>query len=618
MVKQKISFRERILERLRAAPALGSFAEHCRAESPESLGWEYQEFMKAARTALIKAKRTYKPADIPAVTQLFTPSWIAEYMAHNTLGKLISGVSLKYLVNGGGENLSPSSLKALDPACGAGHLLLAAYDVLKAGYLAGGYKAAEIPRLILEYNLHGMEIDEAVAEIARAALLMKAALDDETVWDNPPPLNIRVMPAPAGALAQNKETYDAVLVNPPYMGGRFQEPELKGFLKSEYPGFHKDLYSAFIIRSLEYCREGGRLGFMTPFTWMFISSHEKLRRKLLEETRIDSFIQLEYSGFDGATVPICAFSLCKKPEENASGSYIRLSGFRGARMQEPKALEAIKNPACGWRYETRQSDFARIPGAPLAYWVNDKVREAFRQGSKLSELADIKQGLATADNSRFVKLRSQVPPEEMGVKWFPYNKGGKFRKWYGNNQYAVLWENNGEAIKRHVAEKYPYLKGKVEYVVKNEAYYFRESLSWSKVSSGQFCARYYPPGYIFDVAGCSLFPHDRAHIYTLAALLNSSLARIFLSEIYATMNFEVGQVGNFPVLAEYHPTLDKNARELIALAKEEWDSREISPDYKAGHNFNREACLKRMRELEAENDRIALEIYDLSEEMAAL
>lgn len=199
--------------------------------------------------------------------------------------------------------------------------------------------------------------------------------------------------------------YDAVVANPPYMASKYHIPMVKKFLKDNYAGHEKDVFSAFIDRDLALSKPHGRLGFMSPFVWMFISSHEDLRTRLIDEETITTLIQLEYSGFEGATVPICTFTLQKGHVTGQKGCYIRLSRFRGSANQTPKTLEAIRDRKCGWFFEVAQDEFKKIPGSPVAYWVSRTFRELFEKGVLLGQLIDARQGMATADNDR-----SEFPP----------------------------------------------------------------------------------------------------------------------------------------------------------------------------------------------------------------
>ena len=500
------------------------------------IGWLYQFYISEKKDQVIG--KVVKSEDIPAATQLFTPNWIVKYLVQNSVGRLWMmaqpdstlaseweyyiqpaeqtdevNAQLKQLIDvrisEDGDTLNPESITVLDPACGSGHILVEAYDCLKAIYLERGYRSRDIPRLILEENLYGIDIDTRAAQLASFALLMKAREDDRRLFSNPPKLNIIALQdsqperleafsqdlastgiaqadlqelldlfehsSTFGSLIQIPEAfakklpdlesklntaaasgdifaqqsaqellplvqqaillakqYDAVIANPPYMGNKYLNPNLKNYLKKNYQGYEKDLFSAFMIRDLQLTKESGQLGFMSPFVWMFISSYENLRAHFIDHATITSLIQLEYSGFDGATVPICTFTLSKSHISSFTGSYIRLSNFKGSENQAPKTLEAIRNPDCGWCYTAKPDDFKKIPGSPIAYWVSERVRDVFENSPPLVKIADTRLGMATADNNKFLRLWHEVnmnktsmgeknreAAQESQKKWFP-------------------------------------------------------------------------------------------------------------------------------------------------------------------------------------------------------
>jgi len=264
--------------------------------------------------------------------------------------------------------------------------------------------------------------------------------------------------------------YDEVAANPPYMGSKYHMPSLKNFLKSHFPRYEKDIFSASIVRNLALSKPHGRLGFMSPFVWMFISSHGDLRTRLLDHETITSLIQLEYSGFEGATVPICTFTLSKGRVSGQKGCFIRLSNFRGAANQAPKTLEAIHNRDCGWFFEVSQDEFKKIPGTPLAYWASKTVLDIYTKGTRLDSIVEVGVGLQTGDNGRFIRewhepsidriglsYRSADEALASGKKWFACNKGGEYRKWYGNQADVINWEGNGAAIKSNSYSQRTYL-----------------------------------------------------------------------------------------------------------------------------------------------------------------
>ena len=248
-----------------------------------------------------------------------------------------------------------------------------------------------------------------------------------------------------GPLVQQAEflatQYDAVVANPPYMGSKFHIPILKKFLKDHYKGYEKDVFSAFIDRGLAFSKSRGRLGFMSPFVWMFISSHEHLRTRLIDGETITSLVQLEYSGFEGATVPICTFTLQRGHMASQKGCFIRLSDFRGSDNQAPRTLWAIRNRDCGWFFEAAQDEFKKIPGSPVAYWASERLIDAFAKLPPLSAVVDTRIGLITGDNERYIRNWSEVDLLSIGMdlgsreesiksekQWFPQSKGGDYRK----------------------------------------------------------------------------------------------------------------------------------------------------------------------------------------------
>ena len=433
--------------------------------------------------------------------------------------------------------------------------------------------------------------------------------------------------------------YQVVVTNPPYMGKGMSD-KLSKYLQENYKDVKYDLFSAFILRNLKLCLPGGQLGFMTPFVWMFISSYEKLRKHLIKHTCITSFVQLEYSGFDGATVPICTFTLANYTNPNYRGGYIKLSDFKGAENQAPKTIEAIANPDCGWFFRCKTSDFTKIPGTPIAYWVSDRIRDIFAISKSLGSVADVKVGLQTGDNDRFLRqwfevahkrigfgMKDRVDARSSGRKWFPYNKGGEFRKWYGNQDYVVNWEDDGEEIRNFTDSN-----GKLRSRPQNTEFFFNESVSWSKISSSNLAMRFFHYGFIFDVAGCSLFSYSHISDMKVLGVSNTMLIREILAIMSPTLNFEVGQISNIPY--PMNDTIDEYTIEkMVRITKDDWDSYETSWDFqqlpllqvsnvrsslKEAYEQLREQWIEmtlRMQELEEENNRIFIEAYGLEDEL---
>lgn len=377
--------------------------------------------------------------------------------------------------------------------------------------------------------------------------------------------------------------YDVVVTNPPYIGNKFLPSELKEYIEANYKDYKSDIFSAFVPRVIELCKKDGHIGMLTPYVWMFISTYEMLRDKVLNETTITSLVQLEYNAFEAACVPVCSFTL-KKGEKKGLGEYIRLSDFKGADIQGPRVKEAVQNRECGYRYTTNQKEYSSIPGSPIAFWVDTNLIECFKIGERVDSFAYPKQGLATADNNRFLRLWFEVDRTKLALscksgdeaassnaKWFPYNKGGGFKKWYGNNEYVINWENDGKELRN--------FKGSV---IRSPQFYFQNGISWCKITSSSFSMRYIPEGFLFDVAGCTLFV-DEGRLLYLLGYMNSKLNAYLLQLISPTLNYEVGHVGSLPII--FSDTLKNEVVELVKsnidICKDDWDSYENSWDFKA-------------------------------------
>ncbi len=721
--------------------AVNSILAECRdamteeaCKDVEVIGWLYQYYISEKKDDVFKNFKKGKkagPREIPAATQLFTPHWIVRYLVENSLGRLWMLnhpksnliAKMEYYIKPEQEESDflriskPEEIKVCDPACGSGHMLTYAFDLLYSIYEEQGYDPTSIPSLILMNNLYGIEIDERAGELAAFALSMKARQKSRRFFSKPTepqicvlknvkiePENLKeyvkhvgidlfsedvlatlnqfeeadnfgslIIPATSNAgevlraLSQKNmegemflsetheqimtaltqadylsQKYHVVVANPPYMGGGNMNTRLSAWLKDNYADVKSDLFSAFIIRNTSLAVKHGQLGFMSPYVWMFISSYEKLRQVLIEKKTITSLIQLEYSGFDGATVPICTFTIENAKKPAFKGSYVRLSDFKGSENQAPKALEAIKNSECGWFYRVSADDFQKIPGSPIAYWVSDAVRSLFDH-PKLGELCDTRLGMATANNDLFMRqwsevsfarsmlnANSRIQAESSGQKWFPYQKGGEFRKWYGNLDYLVNWQSDGEAIRNFVNPE----TGKVRSHNYNLEYIFREGVTWNALTSNKTSARI-SRNSLFDNAGSSLFAKDTTLHEVLLAYLNSNLIVELISHISPTLNYQPGDIGTLPGFFDVDGKADikRNAKSLIKLSSDDWDSYETSWDFTslplldasyrgdtlASTYSNLRAhwneMTLEMQRLEEENNRIFIEAYGLEDEL---
>ena len=738
----------------------------------EIIGWLYQFYISEKKDQVIG--KVVKSEDIPAATQLFTPNGIVQYLVQNSVGRLWLMANpqstlakewpyyitpaeqtpevqaqldalIQTRVQENGDTLNPESITVLDPACGSGHILVVAYDVLKAIYLERGYQPRAIPRLILEKNLYGLDIDDRAAQMAGFALLMKARADDRRLFNEPIQLNVLALQESKGLDAatlanalypdatqaikplqvagfeeddlfpttrvqmrlgegleaqtnhaarlatvevqriqqlidtfahaktfgsliqigpqprrnvrelllivkQAQETgdlyakaaaqdllpllqqaqvlamqFDAVVANPPYMGGKGMNPALKDYAKTTFPDSKSDLFAMFMECGFGWCKSSGFNSMVTMQSWMFLSSFEAMREKLLQERTIQTMAHLgarAFSEISGEVVQTTAFVLQGQHFKGFKPVFFRL--VHGQEAQKETSLRADQN-----RFDaTLQDDFKKIPGSPVAYWMTNREVDLFAESKLLSDICQPRKGMDTGKNALFLRFWQEIDVSNFtkfaGKKWFPYNKGGEYRRWYGNQDYVLNWESNGSAIKSRsnlITEK-P--------TIRNEQFYFQEGYSWSTVSSGGFSARFSPSGAIFDNGGCTLFSKDDLHFY--GGLINSAIASRYLEFISPTLNFQPGDIGKIPVVGKYKADLViENVEKLILESKNDWDSSEISWNFQGSSlaikstqtidiswtklNDERIRRIQKTQLLEEENNRIFIDAYGLQDEL---
>jgi hypothetical protein len=716
-------------------------------ENIESIGWLYQYYISERKNQVIG--KVVQSEDIPAATQLFTPNWIVKYLVQNSVGRLWSltnpATSLKssweyytelpdqqessklerdrlvYLRKSkDGGSLDPETIRVIDPACGSGHILVEAYEILKSIYLERGYRLRDIPRLILEKNLYGIDIDDRAAQLSGFALLMKARADDRRILQDAPALNVialiesknlnadelvgqlapfgvdacgvrlllslfgeaktygsllKVPPELSALLPSMRASldlarssgdlygqaagraiaplalqaelldkkYDAVVANPPYMGRKSMTGELKRYAAANYPQGRPDLFSMFIVRCSDLCGELGSIGLMTPFVWMFLSSYEEIRDLLTNKLSITTLVQPEYhTFFESANVPICAF-VCDNSGLDSRGNYFDLTTIYGSDAQAAALLEIIKGGDSPLRYHVDCHDFAKIPSSPIAYWTSEKLRMAVHDSESVSDYAVTKQGLITGKNDLFLRrwhevssdatgrlLESRLQAQESGKRWFPCVKGGAFRKWYGNNEYVVDWEDDGARIR-----SFTDADGDLLSRPQNLDYFFKEGMSWSTLTVGTFSMRWCPPGTIFESKGSMCFPHSKSDGHYLLAFFNTKLVNAFLRASSPTLDYHEGPVAKLPFRIEHKADVEALAAEAIQIAKSDWDAYETSNDFQgnplvlAKEKFPllkdawsrwREQVdenISRMVELESRNNKLFIDSFGLGDELDA-
>ncbi|USI40876.1 BREX-1 system adenine-specific DNA-methyltransferase PglX (plasmid) [Acinetobacter baumannii] len=704
------------------------------------IGWLYQFYISEKKDQVIG--KVVKSEDIPAATQLFTPNWIVKYLVQNSVGRLWLmaqpdstlaseweyyiqpaeqsdevNAQLKQLIDvrisEDGDTLNPESITVLDPACGSGHILVEAYDCLKAIYLERGYRSRDIPRLILENNLYGIDIDTRAAQLASFALLMKAREDDRRLFSNPPKLNIIALQdsqperldafcqdlastgveeadlkelldlfehaSTFGSLIQipavfanklpelevklNKavesgdifaqqsaqellplvqqakllgKQYDAVIANPPYMGGKGMNTALKDFAKKKFPDSKSDLFAMFIERGFDWCKDSGFNSMVTMQSWMFLSSYEAMREKILQDRTIQTMAHLGARAFpeiSGEVVQATAFVMQGKHLDGFKPVFFRLVDTE--QDQKETELRSGLN-----RFDsTIQDDFKKIPGSPVAYWLSNNSFKVFEKSETIQNVAEPRQGMATSDVNRFIRFWHEVSYKNIKLdssdnneakkstcKWFPHNKGGEFRRWYGNNLHVVNWYNGGEEVLGYAAQLY----GSPTRTIKNISFYFQPSVSWSLIGSGIFSARINDKGFTFDVAGPSAFP-TQENLNFIAGFLNSNVAFHFIKVLNPTLNFNSGDIARLPFVDGIPKEKSSFVHSLKEIAKEDWDSFEISWDFtqnpiirtnqptleQAFNTWQQQNAdaVAEMKRLEEENNKLFIDAYGLQDEL---
>jgi len=432
--------------------------------------------------------------------------------------------------------------------------------------------------------------------------------------------------------------YCCIVDNPPYMGSRNMNKELSGFVKSAYPDSKSDLMASFMECGLNSLKEYGLIGMINQHSWMFLSSYEKLREKLIEETFVDTLLHLgprTFPEIGGEVVQNTSFTILKK-RVLKKGSYIRLVEFNNPKQKEIKLLEAINNSSSSYFYNSNQKDFKKIAGSPIGYWISNAEVKAFEQLETVGDVMDVKVGLQTGNNDLFLRYwheisinKSNLRSHSHDKKWFTYNKGGGFRKWYGNIFHVVNWENNGLVIKN-----YKDSDGKLRSRPQNIKFYFLESITWSDVSTGKFSCRYSKKGAIFDVKGSSGFSND---IYYDIGLLNSEYASSTLFVLNPTMSYQVSNIKNIPYRQDKEEIVRDFSKSCISISMKDWDSRETSWDFQQNEliRFNKEGGIETLEEAydlykqywqnkfyqlhqnEEELNQQFIEIYGLQEELTS-
>ncbi|SDN66706.1 Methyltransferase domain-containing protein [Halomonas shengliensis] len=706
----------------------------------EVIGWLYQFYIAEKKDQVIG--KVVKSEDIPAATQLFTPNWIVQYLVQNSVGRQwlqtypdspLKGEMPYYIEPAEQEpevqaqldaitpaSIDPETIKVLDPACGSGHILVEAYNVLKAIYEERGYRSRDIPKLILENNLFGLDIDDRAAQLAGFALLMKAREDDRRIFSRGIRLNVMALQSTQHLdastlwrdlnlsgdwhqgqsqslfeseqkeLSSNDSTYkaivdlielfqdaktfgslievpnsfevplktlmevlsersssgdtmqktaarqlvpivqqawvlaqryDAVVANPPYMGSKGMNKALKDYAKTAYPNSKSDLFAIFMEHGFSLLNENAFNAMVTMQSWMFLSSYEKMREALLENSTIETMVHMgngvmKIAFGTNATV----FRNCYISGMKVSFSYAEAGDIsdQGEPYEFPVKNERLKAVA--------PDDFKKIPGSPVAYWIGASFAKTFDQ-PKLDEIITTEGQNKTANNDKYVRMWWEVSRQKIGQDkmWITYAKGGEYRKWFGNMQHVVDWS---EEARVH------YRKDSSCRIV-GENFWYKEGLTWTDITSGGASFRYLPEGGTFDMSGPTAFFESRDEIYRTLPLLNSSYTAYLLPIINPTLHAQLRDIKSIPQLnkVRYNDRCIFIGKECSKITKHDWDEYEGSLDFKENslvekisfennakesyQNIRGEWISKvdEIRHLEEENNSLFVKVYNLQNEL---
>lgn len=707
----------------------------------EVIGWLYQFYISARKQEINESKAKIDKDTLAPVTQLFTPHWVVRYLVENTLGKQwlrahpdsVLREQFEYLVTPaeGQEDqglaiADPEDFRVIDPACGSGHMLTYAFDVLWDMYVEAGYPTRQIARLILEKNLHGADVDGRAAQLAFFALTMKAVEHDarflerieresqrggETSWRGPRIVHVEsveldeLSPAeiadasgdgvslgisqlieqlrhadtygslirvPAGASALFREIarridagerqqllggadsedwlraadmceiledgcYTTLIANPPYLGRQNFGKALKQFMGKFYSVAKDDLYSGFMLRARYLTTHRASWGMIVLPGWMSLSSFEKFRIDLLDHQSLETMVHFG-RGLFGSDFGSVGFTFCNQA---ALGNHVAVFRRLFERHVEVRSIEAIRQLFLNMDYgcyETKQSVFDLIPGRPIVYWASERMLAAFKNGVPLGEVTNPRSGLCTGNNPLFVREWFEVSENNSYLKasdrsdafaskakWFPYNKGGEFRRWWGNQNLVVNWLDDGAEYNQYI-DGHPGCGTRVQGVES----YFHPCVSWARVSSGESSFRFFDSSFIFSDKGPGIFVESDDSLYQVLGFVNSSVTSDLQVVIAPTVMFEVGQVKNLPWI-EPESFDSVGVERLIESFRADWDARETSWDFarppylRGGHSllqdafddWYRRSCetAEEAQHLETENNRYWADVYGLADEV---
>ena len=637
----------------------GMTDEDC--QNVEIMGWLYQFYITDRKDDAEKKKSKkggLKSDEQAAATQLFTPHWVVRYMVENSLGRiwmtlhpdsrLIDDMPYYIATPEGQTDIIPEDIRSaqdirfIDPCMGSGHILVYAFDLFCKMYEEEGYQTREIPALILQNNIYGLDIDHRCHQLASFALTMKGrayhsrylrkvvepnvialqSIEHDTIdasgswgqkslmwqFENIDTIGslLKITQEDCAAIRVEEGTfisynqqilktqaeylsrkYHCVVTNPPYLGKGMGDA-LKKYIVDTYPNTKGDCMATFMERCLDFNCHAGKTAMINQDSWMFTSSYEEFRHNFLDsDAQIENLIHLgphAFAEIGGEKVKTTTFVVGKYKSDN-KGCYISVYDAKYHYEKESLSLEAIRNHSCGWYYQVSQNAFSHITGNPISFWGTDRIYDIFARNRALSSICNSGQGLATGDNDKFVRDWFETSLDRIGFgientnqallsgkKWFPYNKGGEGRRWYGNQILVVDWSDDGYAIKHCFDEN-----GKLKSRPQNTALYFTPSISWGLISGPLF--RYFPKGFVFDVQGMSNFYDTKHQMMKEIAWQNTKVFNAVSRIISPAGHIQLGEMGNMPCCDNPCENIEETAKDNIAISKADWDSHETSWDF---------------------------------------
>lgn len=728
----------------------------------EVIGWLYQFYISEKKDQVMG--KVVKSEDIPAATQLFTPNWIVKYLVQNSVGRQwlqtypdsAIKTQMEYYIEPAEqsdevnqqlnaitpESIEPETIKVLDPACGSGHILIEAYNVLKAIYEERGFRSRDIPKMILENNLYGLDIDDRAAQLSGFALMMMARDDDKRIFTRNVRLNVlslqesnhidlptlwkalnlsgswqsgtsqglfadeaqdlslfnaddryqllkrtlarftqaktfgSLIEVPSDEYEQLKELlstlvelqesgdsmqkpaakqlieivhqalvlstrYDAVIANPPYMGSKGMNADLKDFARKYYPNSKSDLFAIFMEHAFSLLKPNGFNAQINMQSWMFLSAYENLRSYLIAKSSFLSMAHFGERAFDtigGAVVSTTAFVMENVVNRLKKAVYVRLVDGENESSKSAMLKKAASNPQSELRFSATTDDFAKIPGNLIAYWLTHRFAFNFEKLPRLGEIFTTREGLTTGSNDTFlrqwfeVSLSCSVFPEDTkrSARWFAYLKGGEYRRWSGNNEHLVDWENEGERVMSFIDPKTRRIRSH-NY---NGEWAFKPGITWSSVSGERFSVRNVSGGYMFDTTGSMGFVGLDSDRLGVVAYLNSIVAAAYMKVLSPAIRFQPGHALNLPFDKQPISKAYDIAAQCISLSQLDWDAYEtswdftqlplldtrfqqspLSANYQALRAYWQEMTTQ-MQHLEKENNRLFIDAYGLQDELS--